>query len=121
MAGRPTKLTQEKIDLAYEYLSNHSDVVPSVTGLCIAIGICRKTAYLWAEDNEDFSDVLERVLMKQEVMLVNGGLSNQYNANITKLLLSKHGYSEKTETDITTKGQSLNTWVVNPVTTKKDA
>jgi hypothetical protein len=34
-------------------------------------------------------------------MLANGGILNEYNASITKLLLTKHGYSEKTETAIT--------------------
>jgi hypothetical protein len=40
-------------------------------------------------------------MSRQEKMLANGGILNEYNASITKLLLTKHGYSEKTETAIT--------------------
>jgi hypothetical protein len=57
---------------------------------------------------------------KQERQLISGGLTNEFNSAITKMMLTKHGYTDKTETDITTKGKQINTWVINPVTTSKD-
>jgi len=59
--------------------------------------------------------------MLQERKLICNGLMGDFNPAITKMMLTKHGYSDKMETDITTKGQSINTWTVNPVTTDKNA
>lgn len=44
---------------------------------------------------------------EQEMLLVNGGLSRKYNPNITKLMLSQHGYHNKIATDITTAGEAV--------------
>jgi len=38
------------------------------------------------------------LMAKQERMLANGGILGDYNTAITKLLMSKHGYSDKVET-----------------------
>jgi hypothetical protein len=35
-------------------------------------------------------------------------------------MLTKHGYTDKVETDITTKGKQINTWTITPVTTNKE-
>lgn len=119
--ARPTIYTEEFLETAYEYITDCPDVIHSVVGLCIHLNISKSTAYKWvSEEKEEFSDIIDTVSALQERKLMGGGLSNEFNSAITKLLLSKHGYTDKTETDITTKGKSINTWTINPVTTNKD-
>lgn len=119
--GRPTDYTEELLATAYEYVTDCPDVVHTVVGLCLHIGIAKSTCYRWIEEGKDeFKDIVDTVADLQERKLVSNGLTNEFNASITKLLLTKHGYTDKVETDITTKGQSVNTWTINPVTTNKD-
>ncbi len=39
--------------------------------------------------------------MLQKYYLLNGGLAGTLNSHITKLALGKHGYSEKTQQEVT--------------------
>ena len=105
-AGRPTKYSQELLDSAREYIENHikyGDVVPSHAGLATEIGINRKTLYEWAKDpeKEEFSNILDECNRKQERLLLSGALVGDMNANIAKLMLGKHGYSEKHQQELT--------------------
>lgn len=103
--GRKSKLTQEMLDLAIDYLvlkhKEVEDIVPSVAGLAIFLGVNKTTLYEFAkvknELGEKFSNTLESIKEKQEKMLINGGLSGGYNATITKLMLANHGYHERQE------------------------
>lgn len=101
MIGRPPKW-QDAIDPAWEYINggfqNENDVVPTVAGLAVSVGCARETIHAWAREHEEFSHIVRALMSKQEKMLANGGILGEYNASITKLLLTKHGYSEKTET-----------------------
>jgi hypothetical protein len=119
--ARPTSYTVDILAKAEDYIENCPDIIPTVVGLCLHIGIAKSTAYDWAiDENKEFSDILAYVGELQEKKLIVGGLTNEFNSAITKMMLTKHGYTDKTETDITTKGKSINTWTVNPVTTSKD-
>lgn len=119
--ARPTDYTSELLDRAEDYLENCPDVVHTVVGLCLHIGIAKSTCYRWIEEGKlEFKDIVDTVADLQEKKLVTNGLTNEFNASITKLLLTKHGYTDKVETDITTKGKSINTWTINPVTTDKN-
>lgn len=89
----------------------HGDVVPTIEGLAQYIGISRDSVYAWEKDNKDFSDITEGLRQLQAKLLINGALRNDFNATISKLLLSsKHGYIEKSATDITTGGDKLETY-----------
>lgn len=119
--ARPTDYTQELLDKANDYLNNCPDALHTVVGLCLHIGIAKSTCYRWIEEgNDTFKDIVDTVSEYQERKLVINGLTNEFNASITKLMLTKHGYTDKVETDVTSKGQQLNTWSVVPVTTNKD-
>lgn len=104
--GRPSGYSQEKLDLARAYLNGgwieEGDTVPQVAGLAIAMGISRETVYAWAadEDKQEFSDILTRVRALQERGLVNRGLSGEFNPAITKMMLTKHGYSDKQDLEV---------------------
>ena len=124
-AGRPTKYSQEIIDKSLYYLENYQDngdVIPSIEGLSEHLELNRDTLYDWKgqEGKEDFSDILSQILVRQARVLINSGLKGDFNAAICKLALGKHGYHDKQETDVTSGGKTLNTWVINPVTTDKN-
>lgn len=116
MAGRPTIYTPELIEAAHEYEKNWStlypdDVIPSLEGLALHIGISRDTIYDWKgqEGKEDFSDIVNKVMHNQAKTLINKGLKGTFNAPITKVILTKHGYRDAVDTDITSKGEQVNT------------
>ena len=116
MAGRPSEYTDDKLELALMYLEGgweeQGDVVPQVAGLALAMGVHRDTCYEWAshDDKEIFSDIFCKVQALQERGLVNQGLSGNFNPAITKMMLTKHGYSDKQEVDHTSKGESVKTF-----------
>ena len=98
--GRPSEYSDEILLKTEHYLTNHADegdLTPSIAGLAVYLNKARSTIYSWAKDDDKkpFSDLLEILLAKQEKLLLNGGLSGDFNASITKLMLSKHDYSDK--------------------------
>ncbi len=108
--GRPKIYTPELLERAKRYLVDYQDggeVCPTVAGLADALDIHRDTVYSWSkeDDKQDFSDIVAKVLICQEKLLVGKGLKGEFNSTIAKLLLAKHGY--KDETDITTKGEKI--------------
>lgn len=119
MAGRPTDYTQDTPTKAQEYLDlcidETKDVIigqsdkftsykektivklPSIEGLARFLNISKETIYQWEKIHTEFSDVLHALRSEQAQRLVNMGLSGDYNPVIARLLLSKHGYAERTE------------------------
>lgn len=103
--GRPSKLTQELVEKANLYMLSDfqsvGDAVPSHAGLCCYLGVVKSTIYEFAKSDcdlgKEFSNTLDAIKVKQERMLLAGGLKGDYNANITKLMLANHGYSDKQE------------------------
>lgn len=115
--GRPTKFGETIQAKADEYASNfmaYGDPVPSVAGLADALNVSRKSIYNWAEDHPDFLHTLDRIENRQHKFLIAGGLSNEFNAGITKLMLHNHGYSDKISSDHTTQGEKIDSigWTV---------
>lgn len=136
--GRPTKLTKDRIHKAEEYLQQSKDAneivgdrkpivvwkvkLPTIEGLANYLNVHRDSLYEWDKQDTElgkmFSDIFTRVKQEQAERLVNNGLAGNYNPVITKLLLSKHGYIEKQEQDLTHSGE-VN--FVNDVPRPKDA
>lgn len=101
--ARPTKYSPELLDKAAEYISNYSNyehAFPSDIGLADVLGIGTTTLYRWAEEEgkEAFRDILDAINRKQQIVAWQKGLTNEYNANLVKLLLGKHGYHDKQDT-----------------------
>jgi L-rhamnose mutarotase len=97
-AGRPTKYNRNMLKRTIEYIENHDGPIPSVAGLSLELNLSKSTIYLWAQEHEEFSYALERLKSKQEILLMQGGLTNKYNATIAKLIMAtNHGYSDKQE------------------------
>ena len=106
--GRPTKWSLELEEKALLYIQDyvdHGDMIPSVVGLCVHLDITRTSVYLWAkQDDKSFSYILSAINQKQEQVLINKGLSGDFNSNITKLVLGKHGYHDKVDSQLTGEG-----------------
>lgn len=125
--GRPTKQTLDIVQSARSYLAECNDQyqtilkglsdgkkveefqyqvsLPSIAGLARWFNVSRECIYEWQKSNIEFSDICSEILAEQEKRLINGGLAGIYNSNITKLLLTKHGYTDKA--DITSDGESF--------------
>jgi hypothetical protein len=100
--GRPTTYTPEMLEKANAYLEawkDEGDMIPSVVGLVKYIERSKTCVYEWAKDDDkkEFKDILDRINEVQRQVLINKGLSGDFNSNITKLVLGKHGFSEKRE------------------------
>jgi hypothetical protein len=111
-AGRNSLYTPELVKKARKYLTGYTsagDLVPSIAGLACVLGITRETCYAWARDETkaEFSDILNELMQRQERGLLNGGLGGEFNSSISKMMLTKHGYSDKVETDVTSSDGSL--------------
>ena len=103
-AGRPSDYTPEIVEKAWTYAKGGwqaaGDLVPSVAGLACEIGIRRETCHAWAKDEtKEFSNILSTIAENQERTLVNGGLGGVFNPSITKMMMTKHGYSDKIENE----------------------
>lgn len=98
--GRPTKYNRAILDTTQDYITNYEnygDVLPQVAGLAQVLDVTRETVIQWCNDESkpEFSYMVSKILSAQERKLLNGGLESRYNSSVTKLLLTKHGYSEK--------------------------
>ena len=123
--GRPSKYTDQTVSNAVHYIENYDtefgDQMPTVAGLALHLDISKETVYEWGRNGKylHFSDILNRLMAEQERILLNKGLDGTFNSAITKLVLSKHNYSDRQ--DITTNGQSIkNDWVIMPTSSKED-
>lgn len=110
-AGRPKKLDDDLIGAAAAYADGgymeHNEVIPSIEGLASFLRVSRASIYNWKEQSPEFLDILEDILAKQAKALMNSGLMGDFNSTITKLILTKHGYSDKIEQDVTSSDQAL--------------
>jgi len=104
-AGRPTKYNGDVLNKTKEYVLNYheyGDVVPSIAGLAMALGVSRETIYAWSKDGDrqEFSDTVRTILANQEKILLKNGLTGEFNPTITKLVLANHGYHDKLQTQV---------------------
>jgi hypothetical protein len=123
--ARPTDYTPELVAKAWAYANGEwaevGDPVPSVAGLACEIGVRRETCHAWAKDEtKEFSNILSKIAETQERQLLRGGLSSTFNAPITKMMLSKHGYSDRIEQDVTSSDGSMTPHVVERIIVKPD-
>jgi len=97
--ARPTKLTAEAQEAAIDYIHNYEQydhAIPTVGGLAERLGVARKTIRNWKKKNKVFASTYERLLNEQERVLLNKGITGEYNAAICKLILcANHGYADK--------------------------
>lgn len=119
--GRPTKLTDELKVKARNYelvFREEGDIIPSIEGLAYYLNIARSTLYKYEDEDAEFSDIVERIRTLQGKMLISGGLVGDFNASITKVILTKHDYSDKQEIDHKSSDNSMKPTVIELVAPK---
>ena len=111
--GRPTVYSEKMLERAQEYMATwkeKGDAVPTVVGLALACEVATSTVYNWINQGlacDVFSVIFTRIEQEQHQALVNNGLFGAFNPAITKMMLTKHGYSDKQEIDHTTNGKDV--------------
>lgn len=99
--GRPTKYNEERISNAGEYLTAWKDLkefIPTQAGLADYIKVSLSCVEKWGRDEgkQDFLRVLDAIERIQKRILINNGLANVFNPQITKLILSaSHGMNDR--------------------------
>ena len=103
-AGRPTSYSDDMLQQATEYVDKgwrkEGDVMPMIESLSVVLGVARSTIYKWAEEKPEFSDILDTLMAVQAKELWNRGLVGDYNSTMAKLALTKHGYSDKSQSEV---------------------
>ncbi len=106
LGGSPSKYNGDYIrELGQEYLETWMQTgakVPSKQGFALFLAskqVCNpSTFYKWMnEDKPELSEITTAISMFQHEGLITNGLSGRFNPTITKLMLSKHGYSENND------------------------
>lgn len=125
--GRPSLYNGDMLEKIKQYISHFQDpesskmktreVTPTMAGLAIYLGITKKTLYNWAENNEELLHAFDELQDTQETILISGGLSGEFNAPISKLILTNHGYSDKQVIDNTSSDGSM---TPKPVLSKEE-
>lgn len=96
MAAAPVLSERERIEKAREYVmegyATCGHIVPTVAGMAGYFGVGRPRIKAWAEQDEDFAEVVEGMMAVQESLLVAGGLSKIMDSQVVRLMLSRHGY-----------------------------
>jgi len=113
--ARPSHYSDEIVRKASKYLEVYEelgDAVPSVAGLSLYMERARSTIYQWAADPEkkEFADILDTINATQEKVALSKGLKGDFNANLVKLLLGKHGYHDKVDQQVTGEGGGPVQW-----------
>ncbi len=123
--GRPTKLTPELMDKARTFIERVNgeklkktvftktgpqiieiEVPPTLVKLAIDLDVNRETLREWAKIDDEFSAIFTRVKENYERVLIENGLSDNYNANLAKFLLSAD-HDKRDKTDVTTDGKEF--------------
>ena len=104
--GRPAIVIDDALlAKANDYLLGgyeaQEEVCPTVCGLACYLGLSKRVIYELRDRSDEFMHTLEAIQSKQETLLMAKGLTGDFNATITKLLLSSnHGHSEKTTSEV---------------------
>jgi hypothetical protein len=109
--GRPSKYNDEILEQAEAYMlggwKEVNDTIPSLAGLACYLGLSRETVNAWSHEKKEFSDITSGILALQERELVNRGLLKEFDSGISKLILGKHGYTDKVQQDHTSSDGSM--------------
>lgn len=128
--GRPTLYDGGMLEKARQYIRHFQDpgsskmktieVIPSVAGLAIFLGVSKRVLYDWRDAHLEFLHTLEELQDTQESIVLSNGLNGSFNAPISKLVLANHGYSDKQVIDNTSSDGSMSAKPTTIVLTADD-
>lgn len=106
--ARPTKHSKAMEKKALEYIENfkdHGDEIPSYGGMARVLKVGIQTLYDWVDqDRGQFPYIFALCMEEQKRTLLNNGLNGSFNSAIARLVLGKHGFQEKTATEVSGPG-----------------
>lgn len=81
-----------------------------------------QTVKSWTKEHEEFAAIYQYAKDSQESKLINGGLTNKYNAAFVKFILNvRHNWVEKKETVHSNNPDNpVPEWIMNSQGTSKD-
>ena len=123
LGGRPTKWKPEYNEMIVKwfdvepYRESNDKMVPikppTLYGFAASIGVSDDTLHEWAKPENEakyagFSAAYECARKKHQELIVQGALAGAYNSPFS-IFYAKNvfGMKDKTETDLTTKGESI--------------
>lgn len=110
LGGRPSLYSEEMQKKADDYINNYPETIemngktipntiPTATEIAWILNVHRRTIYDWAKKHEMFLHTLERVKLKQEIMITKYGLNRAYDATFAKFIaVNVTNYKDKIET-----------------------
>lgn len=116
--GRPTNYNDALLKKAYQYLEVYKELgepIPTQAGLAVYLGVCKRSLTDWEHKHPNFLQLIDALKAEQEKTVIAGAMLNEFNSTISKLLLTKHGYSDKVEQKIDQKISGGGTWEIKVV------
>ncbi len=107
VADKETGEEKEETKVVEDFTLKRKVSVPSIEGLAYFLGISRDTVYDWKEKYPEFSYIIRKLQDKQTRVLIDKGLSGEYNSTISKVLLAKQGYKDESTLDLNNTGKPL--------------
>jgi len=101
--GRPTKYDPSFVAAVDEYIlttGKEQTHLPKIESFALYINVNKSTLYDWKKLYPEFSNALDRLMLKQAEQLIDDGIygGKEVNATIVKLLLqNNHGMKERTD------------------------
>ena len=109
--GPDSSCTDEVMQKALDYVNGgYKDLeqaIPTGAGLARHLGVVRKTLFNWRDYHEEFAFIMDSMNCEQEMSCINKGLKGDFNPQITKLILAKHGYHDKIDSNLTSSDGSM--------------
>jgi DNA-binding XRE family transcriptional regulator len=103
-------------ELVFDYFNENNE--PTLAGLAEAIGIARSTLYEY-EKKDRFSDIIKKARRKVEAIYEHRLVYGKQPTGVI-FSLKNMGWTDKTETDVTSKGKRLKVGVINYDSVKND-
>lgn len=87
--------------------------LPSKVGLARYLEISTNTLKHWRNNFPQLEEKVQFVTDAQHEKLLNNGLGGQYNSNVTKMLMGKHGYADQQNQNINANVEGFNIAINN--------
>jgi len=108
--GRKAKYTeaeamQAKIDAYFNGL--REDVMPTVSGLALALGFCDRQSLYDYKDNPEFTCTIKKAILRIEGEVESSLLSGEKSSTGAIFWLKNHGWRDKTEQEVNVREYNL--------------